>query len=119
MSLIPDPVASFFKANRWILVAALIIAFVAVLCALSYCAGGAGETVRQQDGTIKVQTQTIAADGNAADARVADTVKISNQQQEIENAVEKTTNADDARRARGCVILRQQGRGAAATAAGC
>lgn len=119
MSLIPDPVADFFKANRWIVVALVAACVVLTLCTLSYCAGGAGQTIRQQGGTIQMQTRVIAADGNAADARVGDSVRIQNEQQEIEHAVENTSSVDDARRARGCVILRQQGRAADANAAGC
>jgi len=110
MSLIPNPVSDFLEANRSLLIYAAIILAVIALCTLSYCAGGAGETIKSQDGTIKVQAQVIAADGNAADARVGDTVKIANQQREIEDAVENTSGVDDARRARGCVVLSQQGR---------
>lgn len=112
-------IRAFFSDNRWLVYAIAAALIVAVLCTLAYCAGGAGETIKQQDGTIKIQTQTIAADGNAADARVADTVRIQNQQREIEDAVENTTSVDAARRARGCAILLQQNRRSAAVAAGC
>jgi hypothetical protein len=119
MSLIPTPVAAFVEAYKPILIGIGIALLIAVLLALAYCSGGAGVQHADDQETIQLQTHVIAADGNAADARVADTTHIQNQQREIEDAVQNTSSIDDARRARGCVILRQQGRGAAATAAGC
>jgi hypothetical protein len=119
MSIIPNPVSAFVEAYKPILIGAAVVLLIIALCALAYCSGGSGVRHADDQETIQLQTHVIAADGNAADARVADTVQIQNQQREIEDAVQNTSSVDDARRARGCVILRQQNRSAAATAAGC
>lgn len=119
MSLIPNPVSSFVDAYRPVLIGAGVVLLVIALLALAYCSGGSGARHADDQETIQLQTHVIAADGNAADARVSDTVRIQNQQREIEDAVQNTSSVDDARRARGCIILRQQNRAAAAAAAGC
>jgi hypothetical protein len=112
-------ILAFIRSNRWIVFGIAGVALLTALLTLAYCAGGSGVRHADDQETIQLQTHVIAADGNAADARVADTVQIQNQQREIEDAVQNTSSVDDARRKRGCVILRQQGRTQAATAAGC
>ncbi|MDF0490040.1 hypothetical protein PX554_18050 [Sphingomonas sp. H39-1-10] len=121
MSLIPNPVSAFISANKPLLLYAGIIVAVIVLLTLAYCAGGGGVRAEDDRETIKMQTQTISADGNASDARVADTMKIKDQEQELKDVAKSTatSTSDDARRARLCVVMRQQGRNATADASGC
>jgi hypothetical protein len=81
--------------------------------------GATGEVVKEQGRTIDTLNKVGDANANASAARVEDTLKGETQKTEITNAERAATSPDDLRRRRGCVILRQQGRSAAASAAGC
>lgn len=105
---------------RWPLVIGLLAA---ALLTLTYCqgqrAGGTGEKLKQAEAAAKLDATADAADAKAADARVTAATDGAVQKQELNDAQAKSVDADDARRRRGCAILRQQGRARDATAAGC
>lgn len=71
--------------------------------------GAAGVIAKDQAATIQVQDQNAKAQDNAAAARVDATKREAQQQQELDNAIDNSQSPDDRRRARGCVVLKQQG----------
>lgn len=87
---------------------------VAGILALAYCeghkAGQLGEVVHEQARTIQTQQDVGAANENASTARVADATKGVQQEKELTDALKSSNNPDRQRIARGCAILRQQGR---------
>lgn len=108
--------------GKWrapIIIGALCIA----LLALAYCqgqgAGRAGERLKQAEAAAEIDRAADKADAAAADARVDDTRQGAKEAKELDDATRDAQGADDARRRRGCAILRQQGRSADAAAAGC
>jgi hypothetical protein len=121
MSLLPDPGTSFAKAYAPVLYVVAGLVILILLLTLAYCSGGSSTRHADDQETIQLQTHVIAADGNASDARVADTVKLQTQEQELKDVAENSTtsSSDDARHAHVCAILRQQGRDADAHTAGC
>ncbi len=109
--MIPPQLAGFAAKH------AMKFALVAVVLAfllLAYCSGRkdgkTGEVVEAQEREIEVQEQVGDANTNAADQRVADTVKAAQQEKELNDAITATESPDRARALRGCVIMRQQGR---------
>jgi len=102
----------------------LVIGVLAVLAlALTYCqgrsAGKAGEQLKQAEAAARVDAAGDKADAKAAESRVDTAKDLAAQQQELKDATRNAQSHDDARRLRGCAILRQQGRQADAVAAGC
>lgn len=100
---------------------------IGVLCiammTLAYCEGGkAARTdakLKQAEAAAEIDEAGDKADDTAADARVDDTRQSAKEAKELDDATRNAEGADDARRRRGCAILRQQGRHDAAAAAGC
>lgn len=99
--------ATIKESWQAILFGLVLAMFVALLLLLSRC-NDDGQKVDQQ--TIKVQGEIGDANTNASAARVDDAVKAEQQTQELNHAIENATTDDARRRARGCAILRQQGR---------
>lgn len=97
-----------FLKKYWIWFALAL--FVIVVLLWVYHAGGSSEVVKQQDRTIQTQIKVNTANENSSAIRVEDTVKLDQQKQELQNAIDNASNDDDARRKSGCVVLRQQGR---------
>jgi hypothetical protein len=91
-----------------------IALLILLLFLLAYCSGRhdgkTGEVNGQLKREVQVQNQVGSANENASSQRVTDAVKQEQQKQELSNASQGATSPDDARRRRGCVILRQQGR---------
>lgn len=91
-----------------------IVAVVVAVLLLTYCqgqsAGKSGEVVKQQERTIQVQQEVGSANENAADARVSDATKAAQEERELKDALEATSDPTRQRILRGCIILRQQGR---------
>lgn len=86
----------------------------ALILSVAYCkgqrAGKSGEVQRQQVREIETQKNINQANEQAADQRVADTVRAQQQQKELTDALAATSDPDRQRSLRGCLILRQQGR---------
>ena len=101
----------------------IIGAVVALSLTLAYCAGQdagkSGERLKQAEDAAEIDEVGDKADATAADARVDDTRHSAKEAKELDDATRNAEGADDARRRRGCAILRQQGRIADAAAAGC
>ena len=101
----------------------IIGALAAIALSLAYCkgqtAGQTGEQLKQADVAAKIDDRADKADANAADARVDSARQAATEAKELDDATRNAESPDDARRRRGCAILRQQGRDRAATAAGC
>lgn len=91
-------------------IALLVIAALVGFIAYERHVGATGEVVKEQARTIETQKKVGVANENAAGKRIDDTLKGEAQKKEITDAELKATSPDDARRRRGCVILRQQGR---------
>jgi hypothetical protein len=72
--------------------------------------GSQKEVAKQQARELKVQQQVDKANNFNADIRVEDAVRSERQTQELKDVVKNAPNPDAARIARGCLILRQQGR---------
>jgi hypothetical protein len=92
----------------------IIIGFVAGLAlTLAYCsgqdAGKTGEKLKQAEAAAEVDRKGDKADAKAADARVQDVRQGAKEAKELEDATRDAESADDARRRRGCAIMRQQG----------
>ena len=87
---------------------------VAGVLTLTYCkgreAGGFREIIGQQEREIEGRASAAAAASKAADDRVKDEVELAKQEEELRDERNDALSPDDARRRRGCVILRQQGR---------
>ncbi len=88
--------------------------FVVLLLSLTYCKGeSAGrnkEIVKQQETTIKIERDAGTADAAAADKRVQDTITITEQKKELDDAIETGEDPATLRARRGCLIMRQQRR---------
>lgn len=101
-----------FFSKYWIYFA--LAAFVAAVLGLTYCqgksAGKSGEVVKQQERTIETQRELGSANENAADARVSDATRAAQEERELKDALEATSDPTRQRILRGCLILRQQGR---------
>jgi hypothetical protein len=80
---------------------------------LAYCQGGKAartdERLKQAEAAAEVDQAGDEADAKAADARVQDVRKGAREAKELEDATRNAESADDARRRRGCAIMRQQG----------
>lgn len=100
--------AGAFLKRNWANVG--LAAALALCLLLAFCMGGGREREKQAGRTIKQQQKVGQANENAAGARVTDAVRIEREKQELDDAIANSTDADDARRRAGCVILRQQGR---------
>lgn len=93
-----------------------LLAGVVILIAVGYIysrgvnAGKTSEQLKEAKNELEVVTKVEGANVSAADARVKDATVHQEQAQEIKDAVRDSKTLDDARRKRGCVILRQQGR---------
>lgn len=91
----------------------IIGALAAVLMTLAYCqgqsAGKAGEKLEQAEAAAKIDATADKADAKAADARVDSAREAAAQAKELEDATRDAESPDDARRRRGCAIMRQQG----------
>lgn len=92
-----------------------IIALVILLVLLTaYCSGRkdgkTGEIVEQQERQIEVQENVNEANTGAADRRVDDAKKAAQQERELNDAIQTTTDPSRQRVLRGCLIMRQQGR---------
>ena len=87
---------------------------VAGILGLAYCeghkAGKSGEVVQEQKRTIQTQQEVGSANENAAAARVSDTQKSDQQKKELSDAINSSSDPNQQRIERGCVILRQQHR---------
>ena len=88
----------------------VVIGLVAGLCVLSRCNGEQGAVISQQRADAKTNVEVKRADTTASEQRVVDEVKLVKQEEELNDAIEATEDADRTRALRGCVILRQQGR---------
>jgi hypothetical protein len=102
----------------------LIVGVLAVAAlTLAYCsgqgAGATGEQLKQAEAAAELDRRADKADAAAADARVEAANEHAKQREELTDATRDVESPADARRRRGCVILRQQGRAADAAAAGC
>jgi len=101
------------KAAKLIVISSALVAILLIGLAIYLVGRGDGkarEVVKSQQRTIETQQKVGTANENAAGKRVDDTLKGELQKKEISDAVANATSPDDARRRRGCVILRQQGR---------
>lgn len=98
-----------------------VAALFALLLTITYCSGrstGSQKEVNNQlERTIEVDQNVSTANDKAADARVQDSVTLEQQKQELKDAIDRGEDADTLRFRRGCIILRQQNRDSAATAA--
>ncbi len=106
-------IRGFIATNKLAVYAGLALVL-ALLLLTTYCQGRTdgktGEVVGQQKREIKTQEKVGAANTSAADTRVNDAVRSEQQQKELNDALEATSDPDRQRALRGCVILRQQGR---------
>jgi hypothetical protein len=102
---------AFLRNSRGAQVALAAAALAAILT-LAYCHGRStgrdSEVVKQQEREIEVQRDLGDANENAAEFRVEDARKLDAQERELQDATRDAKNADDARRRRACVVLRQQ-----------
>lgn len=71
--------------------------------------GVRGAKIEQLEAERELEKQASKADANAADRRVTDAVRNTQQEKELKDALEATNDPDRQRALRGCVILRQQG----------
>lgn len=106
-ALLLAKLGSFAQKYKFAIMSAILLV---VILSLAYCGGGKGEVNKQQARTIEMQEKVGEANDNAAEQRVEDAVQAETQKKELNDAVNKATSGDDARRRAGCVILRQQGR---------
>jgi hypothetical protein len=108
---IPPAITAFLTKYGIYLGLALVVA--AVL-GLAYCeghkAGKSGEVVQEQQRTIQTQQETGSANENASAARVTDATKAVQQERELKDALNATSDPSRQRVLRGCLIMRQQGR---------
>lgn len=93
------------------------VGLLALILALTYCAGGRKEVNRQQARTIEMQQKVGAANEKASERRVEDAIRAEEQKRELNDAIQDATSSDDSRRRTGCAIMRQQGRDVSAIAA--
>jgi len=102
----PIPAKWWFAIGGAVLIVALL--------SLAFCqgkqSGKSGEVVKQQGREIVVQQEQGAAHENSATFRIEDARTLDQQQKELADAVKDAKGSDDARRRRGCAIMRQQGR---------
>ncbi len=98
------------KNWTWLALGALLAAMLTVSYCKGQSAGKSGEVIKQQEREIDVQASVSVAHDTAADQRVLDVIELTKQEQELKDAASHATGSADARRRRGCVILRQQGR---------
>lgn len=107
----PLAAADFLK--KYGIYIAIAAAAIAVL-SLAYCqgksAGRSSEVVKQQERTIEVERTVGAANETAAEARVSDTITLSQQEKELEDAEATGEDPDTLRIRRACLVMRQQGR---------
>lgn len=91
-----------------------LAAIVFAVLGLTYCqgqkAGKSGEVVKEQGRTIQTQQEVGTANENASTARVSDATKAVQQEKELTDALNASTDPDRQRVLRGCIIMRQQGR---------
>ena len=106
-----------FTIRMWLtkwwpaLLAGVVIAIaVGVIYFRGVSAGKTGAQVQAQKREVKIQIEVKDANENASAARVEDTSELQNQMQELKDAQRDAKDLDDARRKRGCIVLRQQGR---------
>ncbi len=92
----------------------IIIGAVAVAAmTLAYCQGGKAarnaELLKQAETAARIDDRADKADAKAADARVDSARQAATEAKELDDATRNAPTADDARRRRGCAIMRQQG----------
>jgi len=92
-----------------------IFALVILLVLLTaYCSGRkdgkTGEVVKQQEREIETQEKLGEANETAAGRRVEDAKIAIQQEKELTDALENTSDPARQRLLRGCIIMRQQGR---------
>lgn len=99
--------------TKWwpaLLAGVVILIAVGVIYSRGFSAGKTGEVVKQVQRENEVQKQIIDVNEKAATDRVESETRLQEQAQELKDAQADAESLDDARRRRGCVILRQQGR---------
>ena len=110
-SLIPFAAREFL--GKWwpaILAFVVILIAVGVIYTRGVSAGKTGEQLKNAKEDIIVVEKVTEANTAAAEQRVEDATRLQDQAQEIKDATRDAKDLDDARRKRGCVILRQQGK---------
>ncbi|WP_343347688.1 hypothetical protein WJT74_05235 [Sphingomicrobium sp. XHP0239] len=101
---------------KWIALAVLVLG-------IAYCIGKAAGKDDMKRKNAKAQLEVERTDSASkeerAQERVVDLSRNRDQKEELDDVREANPPGDDRRRARGCAILRQQGRHDDARAAGC
>jgi hypothetical protein len=108
-----SPAAIWAGLGKWQW--AVVIGVLAVLTlTLAYCSGGKAASdrarLKEAEAAAELDARADKADAAAAVDRVEDARADARQRKELEDATAGASDIDDARRRRGCAILRQQGR---------